>query len=41
MREYQLIYDLVKLCGLINVISDKIKRAIEVFEMLREVAEEA
>ena len=40
IKEFELIYSFVKLYGRINQISDRIKRAIETFEMLREVAYE-
>jgi len=40
IKEYELIYGFIKLYGKINQISDRIKRAIETFEMLREVAYE-
>ena len=38
MKEYQLLYNLMKLFGLISQICDKIKKAIEAFEVLRDIA---
>ena len=40
IKEFELIYSFIKLYGRINQISDRIKRAIDTFEMLREVAYE-
>ena len=40
LKEYELIYTFIKIYGKLNQISDKFKRAIEAFEMLREVANE-
>jgi len=40
IKEFELIYSFTKLIGRIYQISDRIKSAIETFEMLREVAYE-
>ena len=40
MREYQLLYNLIKLFGLISQITDRVKKAIDAFELLRDLAYE-